>query len=151
MNVFQWGFGALLAGTIAYTVWGYPRKYGALSGKSRLFRTVGIVLANLFLITVLLYFSTDWDAMRYRIGVPTQDSARLVRASQLLYGVTWVMLSILLVGIAGLDSLENYTVYRKRRREAVDELIQEAVAASQAKRAALAGRSGDTGGGSAAS
>ncbi len=150
MNVFQWGFGALLAGTVAYTVWGYPRKYGAMSGKSRLFRTVGIVLANLFLLTVLLYFSTDWNAMQYRIGVPSQDSARLVKASQLLYGVTWVMLSILLVGIAALDSLENFTVYRKIRREAVEEMIRDAVAAGQAKRAALAGNSGDTGGGDGA-
>jgi hypothetical protein len=54
----------------------------------------------------------------------------------------------LLVGIAGLDSLENFTIYRKQRREAVDEMIQEAVAASRAKHATVAaGRSGDTGGG----
>lgn len=149
MNVFQWVFGALLAGTVGYTIWGYPRKYGALSGKSRLFRTVGMVLANLLLLTVFLYFSTDWTAMKYRIGVPSQDSARLVKASQLLYGTTWVLLATLLVGTAGLDSLENFTIYRKRRREAVDEMIQEAVAASQAKRGTLSGRSGDTGGGAA--
>lgn len=149
MNVFQWVFGALLAGTVGYTIWGYPRKYGALSGKSRLFRTVGMVLANLLLLTVFLYFSTDWTAMKYRIGVPSQDSERLVKASQLLYGTTWVLLATLLVGTAGLDSLENFTIYRKRRREAVDEMIQEAVAANQAKRGPLSGRSGDTGGGAA--
>lgn len=150
MNVFQWVFGALLAGTVGYTIWGYPRKYGALSGKSRLFRTLGLVLVNLLVFTVFLYFSTDWNAMQYRIGVPSQDSARLVKASQLLYGVTWVLLTILLVGVAGLDSLENFTIYRRQRREAVDEMIQDAIAASQAKRAATAsGRSGDTGGSAA--
>lgn len=144
MNAFQWLFGLLLAAAVAYTVWGYPHKYGALSGKSRLFRTVGIVLIDLLLLTVLMYFSTDWKAMQYRIGVPSQDSTRLVKASQLLYGTTWVLLSVLIVGTAGLDSLENFTIYRKKRREALDQMIQEAVAASQAKRAALAG-GGDPG------
>ena len=139
MNLFQVFFGALLAGSVGYTVWGYSRKYGALSGKSRLFRMVGLVLINLLLLTVLMYFSTDWNAMRYRIGIPSQTSSRLVLASQALYGTTWVLLSVLAVGTAGLDSLENFSIYRKKRREVLDEMIQEAISSSREKRAAGGG------------
>ena len=117
MNVFVWLWGTLLAAALFYTVWGYGRKYGALSGKSRLFRTVGIVLLDLLLATVVIFFATDWDAMRYRVGTPSQQASQLVVLSQGLYFATWLLLSVLIVGCASLDSLENYSIYRKQRRE----------------------------------
>ena len=141
MNLFQWLFGGLLAASLAYTVWGYQRKYGALSGKSRLFRTVGLVLLNLLLVSVVTYFGTDWDAMLYKIGVPTEQNARIVLLSKGLYFSTWLLLSVLTLGCAGLDSLENFSIYRKQRREALDEMVGAAIAASAAKHAA---RQGDT-------
>lgn len=144
MSLFQWVFGGLLAIALAATVWGYPHKYGALSGRSRLFRTVGVVLIDLLLITVLMYFSTDWTAMKYRVGMTSSDALKLVAASQALYLVTWVIIMIWSVGMGLLDALENFSVYRRQRRQALDEMIQEAIAASQAKRLATAG--GESGG-----
>ncbi|MBC8141957.1 MAG: hypothetical protein H7Y38_11005 [Armatimonadetes bacterium] len=136
MNALQWLFGALLAGSVAYTVLGYRHKYGALSGKSRLFRTVGLVLMDLLLLTVLMFFSTDWDAMLYKVGVSTEDSAARVLLSKGLYFATWMLLSVLTVGCAALDSLENFSVYRRQRREALDQMVQETIAASVARRTA---------------
>jgi peptidoglycan biosynthesis protein MviN/MurJ (putative lipid II flippase) len=142
MNLFQWVFGGLLAVALVVTVWGYPRKYGALSGRSRLFRTVGILLLDLLLITIVMYFSTDWLAMRFRVGIETEKNIQLIAASKLLYFTTWVIITILTLGMGMLDALENFTVYRKQRREALDDMIQDAIAASQAKRLATAGGEG---------
>ena len=136
MNVFAWLWGTLLAAALSYTVWGYGKKYGALSGKSRLFRTVGMILLDLLLTTVVVYFCTDWNAMRYRIGTPSEQAAQLVALSQGLYFATWFLVSVLILGCAGLDSLENFSIYRKQRREALDELVAGAIAASVAKREA---------------
>ena len=142
MNPLQWVFGGLLVVALAATVWGYPHKYGALSGRSRLFRTVGILLLDLLLITIVMYLSTDWIAMKYQVGRSASDSLKLIAASRLLYFTTWVIITILTLGMGMLDALENFTVYRKQRRQALDDMIQDAIAASQAKKLATAGGEG---------
>jgi len=127
--------GILVGLMIGLTVWGYPRKYGALSGRSRFFRTVGMVLFNLLLITILIYASTDWHAQLYRIGMEPHNAARLVAASKLVYFLIWLLIGIFLLGVALLDMLENFTIYRRQRREAMEAMIAGAVAAHQQKKA----------------
>jgi len=136
MNPLQSLFSILLGIGVVYTVWGYPRKYGALSGRSRLFRTIGLVLINLLLITLLIFASTDWNEQLYHVGSIPENARRMVKISQLLYYVTWLILGLFLLGVAMLDGLENFTIYRRQRREALENMIAEAVAAQKQKRVA---------------
>jgi len=129
-------FGILVGLMVGLTVWGYPRKYGALSGRSRLFRTIGVLLINLLFITILIYSSTDWHAQLYRIGMEPHNAARLVAASKLVYFLIWLLIGIFLLGVALLDMLENFTIYRRQRREALEAMIAGAVASHQQKRTA---------------
>src|SRR5205085_87219 len=109
MNPLQILFGFLVALAAWGTVWGYPRKYGALSGRSRLFRMVGVLLLDLLVITLLIFVSTNWEAQMFRVGIKPTDAKNIVHASQLLYFTTWLLIGLLLLGVAMLDWLENFT------------------------------------------
>lgn len=135
MNALQLIFGILFGISAVYTVWGFPRKYGALSGRSRLFRTIGMVLINLLLVTLVIFFSTDWNGQLYQVGVDPARARYMVKISQLLYFVTWLLMGVFLMGVALFDSLENFTLYRRQRREALEKMIADAVAVQQQKRA----------------
>ena len=56
--------GLCLLGALTYTVLAYPNKYGALSGRSRLFRTVGLFLLDVLLALVLMYTFIDFKVGR---------------------------------------------------------------------------------------
>lgn len=116
-------FAVLTMGALAATAWGYPRRYGALSGRSRLFRTVGMGLLDLLLLTATAFVFTDWRAQLLQVGMTPHRAGQLVAASQALYSLTWLLLCVLLVGMALLDSLETFSVYRRERRAAFEDVF----------------------------
>ncbi len=94
----------------AYTVLGYPKGYGALSGRSRLFRTVGLFLLDLLLGLVLLGTFIEFaDPLRPRLG-PLRAFA---------YMLACVFLALSLVCIALLDWLESLVAYRRAHRDLI--------------------------------
>jgi hypothetical protein len=125
MTTVQTVFAALLGVAALVTVVGYPRKYGALSGRSRLFRTLGVLLIDLLLVLLLAYFSTDFKAI---------PDARVAAVRGGIYLISFVLITFSLVGLALLDTLESVVVYRRERRAAVEQMIREEVAHIQQKR-----------------
>ncbi len=102
-----------------FTVAGYKRKYGALSARSRLFRTVGLVLLNLLLILFLAYTFAD-----FKTGVtPKAASVR-----EILYLCSCLFLGLTLLCVALLDSLESIVAVRRERRGLAQEMIRDVVA-----------------------
>jgi hypothetical protein len=129
MNPLQITFGALLAAALLVTVVGYGRKYGALSGRSRLFRTAGMGLIDLLLVVGLILVSGNREAA---LAAGTLN-AFAVRQLVLLTVVVFLTLS--LIGVAALDALENVTVYRRERRQAMQDMIRAEIEAQAQKRA----------------
>lgn len=116
MTAMQFILGILLAAALGYTVIGYPHKYGALTGRSRLFRTVGLCVIDLLL--VLGFFGTFAD---FRTGV----DPRLAQVRYLLYLLSCLTLLLTLPLIAALDALEVYSVARRERREYLNKIVEE--------------------------
>jgi hypothetical protein len=110
-------FGVLLLAALAYTVIGYPKRYGALSGKSRLFRVAGLGLLNLLLILVLIYLASHFVG---RIGA--------IQKMAFLAGFVGLVLSIVCVAL--LDVLESLTVLRREERAAMQQAIEAATVAA---------------------
>ena len=120
MNAGQVIVGLLAAAACAYTVLAYPNKYGALSGRSRLFRTVGLFLLDLLLGLVLLGVSLDWTP-------PADPALRRALAFRLLaLTLACVFLALSLLCIAALDWLEIQVVMRRSRRDVLLNMAEEA-------------------------
>jgi membrane protease YdiL (CAAX protease family) len=119
MTPVQITFGSLLAVALLVTVIGYPRKYGALSGRSRLYRTLGVALIDLLLVVILVFVSTDFSSI-------VDPRVRAVRV--IIYTLTFLFLTLSLMGLAGLDVLESIVVYRRERRAALEQMVREEAA-----------------------
>ena len=110
MSAFQLIITALFALSCLYTVFGYPGRYGALSGRSRLFRTLGLFLLNLLLGLVLLYTYVDFQG-------------RALREVTYLTACLFICLSLLCIAL--LDWLETLTAYRRAQREIIYKSVSE--------------------------
>lgn len=91
-----------------YTLVAYPHKYGALSGRSRLFRTIGLFLLNLLLGLVLLYTFLDFGA---------NASERVANFREITFLLACIFLGLALICIALLDWLESLVAYRRAQRQ----------------------------------
>ena len=124
MSALQLVLGGLFLGSLVWGVVGYPKGYGALSGRSRLFRTAGIAL--LILLLALGFFVVG-------AAVPHGDKMGAIRKAALLLSCLLVALS--LCGIALLDGLESYVVVRRERRGELNKVIADTVAAAERQKA----------------
>lgn len=140
MNPLQMLFGALLAVSVLVTVLGFRRKYGALSGRSRLFRTAGMGIINLLLVVLIVFFGMDKQATLAAGGDPRVFALRTLI---LLLVITFLILS--LVGLVALDALENIVVYRRERRQAFQQMIRDEIESQARKRAERAAASSTPG------
>ena len=120
MSLLQMILGGLTLGAFVWAVVGYPKKYGALSGRSRLFRTAGMALLILLLILGFIVSGTV---------VPHGDKMGAIRKAALLLSCMLVALS--LCGVALLDGLESFVVVRRERRGELNKVIAETVAAAE--------------------
>ena len=120
MSILQLVLGGLFLGSLVWAVVGYPKGYGALSGRSRLFRTAGIALLILLLALGFLVAGTV---------VPHGDRMGAFRKAALL--LSCLLVAISLCGIALLDGLESYVVVRRERRGELNRVIAETVAAAE--------------------
>ena len=105
----------LLAGAVLYTVLGYPHRYGALSGRSRLFRTLGLVIIDLLLALVLMWFFINFG------------DSKIGAVRQLFYILSCVILALALLCIAALDSLETIVAARREESKFVRQVLQEEI------------------------
>lgn len=105
----------LLGGSVLYTVFGYRHRYGALSGRSRLFRTLGLMVMDLLLALSLMWFF-----------IPFGDG-RLGLARQGFYIASCVVLVLALLCIAMLDALETIVAARREERNFVRQILQEEI------------------------
>jgi hypothetical protein len=117
MSAGQVVLAVLFAAACIYTVVGYPHRYGALTGRSRLFRTVGITLLVLFLGLVLLYTFLDFQA-----SVP---SRRIAALRQITYLAACFFLALTLLCLALLDWLEALVFYRREQRSLLHQMARE--------------------------
>ena len=99
--------------SVIFAVRVYPSVYGALSKRSRLYRTAALGLLILLIIVAFVGFSLPIDGPR-----------KLVAFRQLSILLVSVMLALSLVCAAGLDALESYSVVRRQERIA-NQLIAE--------------------------
>lgn len=107
-----------LAVAVAYTVLAYPNKYGALTGRSRLYRTVGLCIIDLLLMLVLMGTYIDFfHEVTRRVG--------LIR--QVFYWSSCLVLGLSLPLVAALDALESYSAVRREKRAFLDKMIQDEV------------------------
>ena len=112
----------LFGAACAYTVIGYPHRYGALSSRSRLFRTIGLFLVDLLLGLVLLGTFVKWTE-----PVPGVSArAQIIRLAA--FSLACVFLAFSLLCIAALDWLELQVVYRRARRDILYKQGQDATA-----------------------
>ncbi|MDX1933841.1 MAG: hypothetical protein SFU56_14680 [Capsulimonadales bacterium] len=106
----------LLAATLFYTVYAYPNRYGALTGRSRLYRTVGLFLLSLLLMLVFIGTYIDFRA-------DVTPRAGLIR--MIFYWASCLMLGLILPVIAFLDSLESFVAVRREKRDYLMNMWQE--------------------------
>ena len=99
--------------TVIFAVRGYPSGYGALSKRSRLYRTAALGLLILLIIVAYVGFS-----------LPIDGPKKLIAFRQLSILLVSVMLALSLVCAAGLDALESYSVVRRQERLA-NQLVAE--------------------------
>jgi hypothetical protein len=116
MNVGTIALGILLLIAVGYTIYGYPHKYGALTGRSRLYRTVGLCIIDLLLMLVLMGTFID-----FRDGVtPTVGAIRWA-----FYWGACLVLGLMLPLIAALDALESFVAMRREQREFLDKIVRD--------------------------
>ncbi|WP_309712348.1 hypothetical protein [Armatimonas sp.] len=106
-------FCVLLGVAIALTMIFYSRGYGALSPRSRLYRTAGMVMLCLFLVLLTIFMGREFVG---RIG--------LLQKLALLISI--YCLGISLPCIALLDALESFVTVRKAERQVIQQTIEEA-------------------------
>jgi hypothetical protein len=111
----------------AYTVLAYPNKYGALTGRSRMFRTVAIAILDLLLLLVLMATFID-----FRAGV----SPRLVPIRFFFYVASCFFLCFSLVAVAALDALESFSSVRRERRNELERVLRDEISKARAEFAA---------------
>lgn len=90
---------------VIFAVRGYPSGYGALSKRSRLYRTAALGLLILLVIVAFVGFS-----------LPLEGPKKLIAFRQISILLVSVMLALSLVCAAGLDALESYSVVRRQER-----------------------------------
>ena len=100
--------------TVIFAVRGYPSGYGALSNRSRLYRTAALGLLILLIIVAFVGFSLPLDGPR-----------KLIAFRQISILLVSVMLALSLVCAAGLDALESYSVVRRQERLANQQVAEE--------------------------
>ena len=100
--------------TVIFAVRGYPSGYGALSKRSRLYRTAALGLLILLIIVAYVGFS-----------LPIDGPKKLIAFRQLSILLVSVMLALSLVCAAGLDALESYSVVRRQERIANQQVAED--------------------------
>lgn len=116
MSPAQIVLGVLLAAALAYTVYGYPHRYGALTGRSRLYRTVGLFLLSLLLMLVFMGQFIDFYA-----GIERKVGA----LRWVFYQSSCLLLGLMLPIIAFLDTLESVVAVRREKRDYLLNMWQE--------------------------
>ena len=142
MTAAQVVLGLLFVGACVYTIVGYPKRYGALSGRSRLFRTAGLFLLDLLLLLVLM-----------RAFLVFEES-RLGALRSALYWFSCLFMALSLLCIALLDALESYVTVRREQRAILQKAIQEEIERVEQlrkERAGAASQGADSDGNGAAS
>lgn len=114
--------GGLLAAAVLATVLGYPSRYGALSARSRLFRTGGVGLVILLLLVSLIY-----------VSLPPLDGTRILAFRHLTLLTVGVLLALSLACVAVLDALESLSVLRREERAALNQMVRDAAEAAKAR------------------
>jgi hypothetical protein len=116
MNAGTIALGILLLVAVGYTIYGYPLKYGALTGRSRLYRTVGLCIIDLLLMLVLMGTFIDFtDGVTPRVGA--------IRWA--FYWSSCIVLGLMLPLIAALDALESFVAMRREQREFLDTIVRD--------------------------
>lgn len=129
MSTWQIILSVCLAVAAFYAVWGYPKKYHSLSGRSRFYRTIGMGVVLLLLTLSLLETFVDFsDGVSPQIG----------KIRHLCWLATCFLLAFSLPMIAILDALETYVAARREKREFVEQAIREEIEKVRAKKAAQA-------------
>lgn len=109
--------------TVVFAVRGYPSGYGALSKRSRLYRTAALGLLILLIIVAFVGFS-----------LPLDGPKKLIAFRQISILLVSVMLALSLVCAAGLDALESYSVVRRQERLANQKVAEELQAQLQGRK-----------------
>jgi membrane protease YdiL (CAAX protease family) len=109
--------------TVIFAVRGYPSGYGALSKRSRLYRTAALGLLILLIIVAFVGFS-----------LPLDGPKKLIAFRQISILLVSVMLALSLVCAAGLDALESYSVVRRQERLANQKVAEELQAQLQGRK-----------------
>jgi membrane protease YdiL (CAAX protease family) len=109
--------------TVIFAVRGYPSGYGALSKRSRLYRTAALGLLILLIIVAFVGFS-----------LPLDGPKKLIAFRQISILLVSVMLALSLVCAAGLDALESYSVVRRQERLANQKVAEELQAQLQRRK-----------------
>lgn len=130
MNAPQIALSALLGGALFYTVFGWARRYGALSGRSRLFRTVGLILLDLLLALALMWFFIDFTG--------GSGNERIAALRELFYILSCIVLVLFLLCIAALDALETLSAARREERAFIQETLREEIERARAREATAA-------------
>jgi hypothetical protein len=116
MNAWTITLGIALLISVGYTILGYPNKYGALTGRSRLYRTVGLCIIDLLLMLVLMGTLIDfYDGVTKEIGA----------LRQVFYWSSCLLLGLTLPLVAALDALESFVAVRREKRQFLDEIVRE--------------------------
>ena len=105
-------FWGLLIVSVGITLWGYRRGYGALSGRSRLFRTSGMGLLDLLIFLGLVYLTRSLHN-------------KLPPLQMLSFLAAFLGLGVSLVCIALLDALESVVAMRRVERQVMQQVIEE--------------------------
>ncbi|MFM7187435.1 MAG: hypothetical protein ACKO14_06425 [Armatimonadota bacterium] len=100
--------------SVIYAVRGYPSGYGALSKRSRLYRTAALGLLILLIIVAFVGFS-----------LPLDGPKKLIAFRQISILLVSVLLALSLVCAAGLDALESYSVVRRQERLANQKVAED--------------------------
>lgn len=119
----QIALAVLFVVTVVFAVRGYPTGYGALSKRSRLYRTAALGLLILLIIVAFVGFS-----------LPLDGPKRLVAFRQISILLVSVMLALSLVCAAGLDALESYSIVRRQERLANQQVAEDLAGQLQALR-----------------
>ena len=106
----------VFAAACAYTVMGYPQRYGALSGRSRLFRSIGLFLLDLLLGLVLLGTLVDFTD-------PERPRMALLRFTAYMLACFFLFFSVICIAV--LDWLESLVAYRRAHRDMLYRTAQE--------------------------
>lgn len=112
MTPLQLVFWGLLIVSVGVTVWGYRRGYGALSGRSRLFRTTGMGLLDLLILMGLVYITRNL-------------AGKMPPLQMLSFLAIFLGLGVSLVCIALLDALESVVAMRRVERQVIQQVIEE--------------------------